>query len=216
MDSTILDTVTEFFSHYPLKRIKKGQVIIYGGEQPSGIHHITSGKVRQYDINYRGDEIVVNVFKSPAFFPMSWAINKNENQYFFETMTDVELRIAPADEVVEFLKSNPEVMYNLLSRLYSGVDGLQRRMAHLMGGSARSRVLYELIVECNRFGIIQEDGSCKLSVNENQLAQSSGLTRETTNRELAKLKQAGYIQRIGKDLIVKSIEDLQNELGNKL
>lgn len=216
MDDTILNVIDNFFSGYRTKRIKKGQIIIYAGDTPAGVYHIQSGKVRQYDINYRGDEIVVNVFKSPAFFPMSWAINRGENRYFFEAMTDVELQLAPADDVVDFLKAEPEVMYNLLSRLYSGVDGLQRRMAHLMGGSARSRVLFELIVECVRFGTPQEDGSYVLSVNGSELAKSSGLTRETTNRELSKLKTHGLITHQGKSLVVKNMKELQEALGNDL
>jgi len=216
MNTDVLATVTEFFSAYPIKHIKKGQVIIYGGEDPAGVYHIVSGKVRQYDIDYRGNEVVVNIFKSPAFFPMSWAINRGENKYFFDAMTDVELRIAPADTTVKFLRSHPDVMYDLLSRLYSGVDGLQRRMAHLMGGNAQSRILFELVIECSRFGILQDDGSYLLSVNETELAQSSGLTRETANRELAKLKQAGYIKHGSKGLIIEDIDSLHAALGNKL
>lgn len=216
MNDAILDSINNFFSSYPVRRIKKGQIIIYAGDAPAGVYHIQSGKVRQYDINYRGDEIVVNVFKSPAFFPMSWAINRGENRYFFEAMTDVELQLAPADEVVDFLKAEPEIMYNLLSRLYSGVDGLQRRMAHLMGGSARSRILFELIVECSRFGAPQHDGSYVLSVNESELAKSSGLSRETANRELSKLKTRDLIVHQGKNLVVKDIKELQEALGNDL
>jgi len=37
-------------------------------------------------------------------------------------------------------------------RVYSGTDGLIGRLAHLMAGTARSRVLYELLIECRRFG----------------------------------------------------------------
>jgi len=216
MNDVILSNIDAFFSRYRTKRIKKGQIIIYAGDAPSGVYHIKSGKVRQYDINYRGDEIVVNVFKSPAFFPMSWAINKGENRYFFEAMTDVELQLAPADEVVDFLKAKPDVMYDLLSRLYSGVDGLQRRMAHLMGGSARSRILFELIIECSRFGTLQGDGSYLLLINEGELAKSSGLSRETANRELGKLKSHNLVAHQGKALVVKGMKELQEALGNDL
>lgn len=216
MDDVIQKNIDNFFSHYRTKRIKKGQIIIYAGDAPAGVYHIQSGKVRQYDINYKGDEIVVNVFKSPAFFPMSWAINGGENRYFFEAMTDVELQLAPAAEVVSFLKTEPDVMYNLLSRLYSGVDGLQRRMAHLMGGSARSRILFELIIECSRFGALQAGGSYVLSVNESELAKSSGLSRETASRELSKLKAHNLIAHSGKSLVVKNIKELQEALGNDL
>lgn len=215
-DEKISKKIDAFFSQYPLKRFKKGQIVIYGGDEPSGIFHIISGKVRQYDINQRGDEIVVNVFRTPAFFPMSWAINKTPNKYFFETMTEVQLHHVPADEVVAFLKSDPDVMYDLLSRLYSGVDGLQRRMAHLMGGSAHSRVLFELIIECHRFGELQEDESYLLTFNESELAQRAGLSRETVNRELSKLKSNKLLSHHGKNLIVKSVKSLQEELGDEL
>lgn len=216
MDAVVLSTITEFFSHYPVKQIKKEQIIIHAGNEPRGVYHIVSGKIKQYDINYRGDEVVVNVFASPAFFPMSWTINKTENRYFFEAMTDVEVRIAPADDAVTFLKSHPDVMYDLLRRLYSGVDGIQRRMAHLMGGSARSRVIFELFIECSRFGTKNDDESYTLSINESDLAKNSGLTRETTNRELAKLKQAGYISHDGKHMTIKNINQLQSALGDTL
>lgn len=214
MDTTILSAIDKFFSRYQTKRVKKGQVIIYAGDTPAGVYHIQKGKVRQYDINYRSDEVVVNVFKPPAFFPMSWAINRSHNHYFFEAMTDVELQVAPADDVINFLKTKPEVMYDLLSRLYSGVEGIQRRMAHLMGGSARSRLLFELVIECSRFGTLQNDGGCILSINESELAKSAGLSRETTNRELSKLKS--LVAYKGKTLVVRSVDALQKELGTDL
>lgn len=216
MDEKVKKAIEQFFSKYPLKRFKKGQILIYGGDEPTAVFHLLSGKVRQYDINYRGDEIVVNVFKPPAFFPMSWAINKSHNQYFFETVTEVELRQAPADDVVSFLKTNPDVMYNLLSRLYSGTDGLQRRMAHLMGGSAQSRILFELIVECARFGDLQKDGSYVLSIKENELAQRAGLSRETANREVSKLKEKSLVTHKGQILSVTSLQKIQEELGDDL
>lgn len=216
MEEQVAKTIKKFFSNYPLRRYKKGQILIYGGDEPAGVFHLVSGRVRQYDINYRGDEIVVNVFQPPAFFPMSWAVNKSRNLYFFETATDVELRQAPADRVTEFLKDNPSVTYDLLRRLYSGTDGLQRRMAHLMGGSARSRILFELIIECARFGEVKKNGVCILAINESELAKRTGLSRETVNREISKLKQRGLLTHTGQKISVVGLKNLQEELGDDL
>jgi CRP-like cAMP-binding protein len=212
----IENTVKEFFSKYPQRHFKKGQILVYAGDDPDHIFYLVSGAVRQYDISDRGDEIVVNVFKPVAFFPMSWAINRTPNPYFFETTSDVELHVAPADDTVEFIKSNPEVMFNLLSRLYSGVDGLQRRMAHLMGGSARSRLLFELITECRRFGKLQDDGSTMISTSEIELAQRAGLSRETVNRELSKLKQNGAVYYTNKYISIPKVDTLTEALGDRL
>jgi CRP-like cAMP-binding protein len=172
--------------------------------------------VRQYDITSRGEEVVVNVFKPPAFFPMVWAINKIPNQYFFETSEPTEIKMAPANDVITFLKSNHDVTYDLLSRLYSGTESMQRRMAHLMGGSGRSRVLFELIVECKRFGKLQKNGSYVLEIHENELARRSGLSRETVNRELSKLKVVKLIGVTHKEISIKNLKQLKAELGDGL
>ncbi len=215
MSNTVLEEVGMFFSAYPLRLFPKGHILVHAGDNPAGVFHIVSGKVRQYDINDRGDEIVVNIFKTPAFFPMSWAINGGENRYFFEAMTDIEIRQAPAEDTVNFLKSHPDVMYDLLARLYSGVDGIQERMTHLMGGSARSRIIFELLLEHRRFGMPQNNGTHHLSINETQLAQNAGLTRETTNRELAKLKKLKLVAYHENTLIINDIKALQAALESE-
>ena len=216
MNTRVARKIEEFFAKYPLRYFDKSQILIYAGDEPPGIFHLVTGQVRQYDITDRGEEVVVDVFKSPAFFPMTWAINKTPNQYFFETAMPTEIRMAPAGDVVTFLKANHDVTYDLLSRLYSGTDGMQRRMAYLMGGSGRSRVLFELIVECKRFGKKQEDGSYILTMHEDELARRSGLSRETINRQLAKLKIMKLLDITHKEFIIKDLKQLEKELGSGL
>lgn len=216
MNTRVARKIEEFFAKYPRRYFDKSQILIYAGDEPPGIFHLVTGQVRQYDITDRGEEVVVDVFKPPAFFPMTWEINKTPNQYFFETAMPTEIRMAPAGDVVAFLKANHDVTYDLLSRLYSDTDGMQRRMAYLMGGSGRSRVLFELIVECKRFGKQQKDGSYILTMHEDELARRSGLSRETINRELAKLKTMKLLDITHKEFIIKDLKRLEKELGSGL
>ncbi len=216
MNTLVSKKIEKFFTKYPLKHFDKSQILIYAGDDPLGIFHLISGQVRQYDITEKGEEVVVNLYKPPAFFPMDWAINKTPNQYFFETSEPTVLRIAPASEVIEFLNANHDVTYDLLSRLYSGTTGMQRRMAHLMGGSGHSRVLFELLVECKRFGKLQTDGSYLLMMHEDELARNAGLSRETLNREIVKLKSLKLIDITHKEIIIKDLKRLEEELGSGL
>lgn len=144
--------VRAFFQGFPARKFDKDHILVHAGDDPPGVFYLEEGNVREYDISNQGDEIVVNVFKPPAFFPMSWAINRTPNQYFYTAESKIVVRRAPADEVVGFLKSNPDVTFDLLSRVYRGTDGLLRRMAHLMGSDARTRLLFELLIEGRRFG----------------------------------------------------------------
>lgn len=215
MDSKIQLKIEVFFRSYPLKNFKKGQVIIYADDAPQGVFFIESGDIRQYVISNSGDEVVVNVFKPPAFFPMSWAINRTPNEYFFETATEATLRIAPVEETIAFVQNNPTVLFDLLARVYRGTDVLLRRMTHLMKGNARTRTILELIIACQYFGKKQGD-TYIVEIPEAELAARSGLTRETISRELHKLHIKELIKVGHKHIIIKDLDQLQYNLKNGL
>lgn len=202
-----------FFSKYPQRAYPKGQILIFANENPEYIFYITEGRVRKYDISYRGDEVVVNIFKPPAFFPMSWALNHLPNKFFYKTETKTILHVVPCDDALRFLKDNPDVMLDLLSRIYRGMDGLFGRLVHLMSGSARSRLLYELIIECRRFGEKQSDGKVTLDISEVDMAARSGLSRETVSREIHKLKTVDLVSVSSKGIVVNDLKRLEKSLG---
>jgi CRP-like cAMP-binding protein len=120
----------------------------------------------------------------------------------------------PADDAKKFLVENPDVALDLLSRLYKGLEGVYGRLVHLMSGTARSRLLYELITECHRFGTMQADGSYLLKSTETDLAARSGLSRETISREMKGIKAKGWVT-VGKnEIVVKDISLLKAALGS--
>lgn len=215
MNTPAAKSVAEFFSHYPVRTFAKGEMLIHAGDQPASIFHIKSGRVKQYDISYRGDEIVLNVFSAPAFFPMNVAINHTPNDYFFEAESDVEVVAAPVDEVSSFIQAHPEVALDLLSRVYRGTDGLLKRLAHTMASSAKSRVMYELLIEARRFGT-QQGEAVSVDLSESDIGARAGLARETVNREIGKLKQAGLLSITNHRITLTNIDALAEAIGPEL
>ncbi len=212
----LADKIHDHFSRYPKRSYAKGQILIFAGENPQYIYYILSGKVRVYAESYRGDEVVINIFKSPAFFPMSWAINQTPNKYFYKTEEPTEVHLVPVDKAATFIKTNPDVLFDLLSRVYGGIEGLMGRMVHLMSGTARSRVIYELIIDCHRFGAADSRKGYALDATERDLAARAGLSRETVSREINKLKQEKLVEIRGHSLSVCNIQELEKLLGSEL
>lgn len=210
---SVAQKTEQHFSKYPKRSYQKGQILIFADESPEHIFYITKGRVREYDVSYRGDEVIVNIFKPPTFFPMSWAINDGTNKYFYKTEEATEVHIVPVDDSLKFVKDNPDVLLALLGRVYTGVDILEGRIVHLMSGSAKSRLQYELIIECRRFGKRNKDGSYTLAINEVDLAARSGLSRETISREMHKLKAEGLVSISAKGIIVKQLKTLEQKIG---
>jgi len=216
MPEEIADKIHKTLSQYPKRQYPKGQIIVFADESPEHVFYIVKGKIVKYDVSYRGDEIIVNIFKPPAFFPISWAVNGSHNSYFYKTDDETELHIVPAEDIVRFLKDNPDVMYDLIQRIYRGTDGMLARMVQLMSGTAKSRLLYELLIEARRFGEKQKDGSYKLKVSEVGLAARAGISRETVSREMQGLKDKGLVTIEPHSITVDSIQAIEKALGKEI
>lgn len=216
MSSSVTDTLLAQFSDYHPRRYNKRHILIYGGDVVSHVYYLEEGKVKQYAISRTGDELVLNIFKPGSFFPMSHAINRSPATYFFEAETDITVRQLPAEAVVEFVRNNPEVQFDLLRRVYMGTEGLLGRLEQLMSGNAGSRLIYELILEANRFSTKHEDGSCVIELSEKDLGARAGLSRETVNREIHKLKAANLITIQRSTIHIPSLQALKKHLDANL
>ncbi len=212
MDQAVNSKLEKFFTQYKNQQYRKGEILVRADDDPSGVFYLTKGQVKMYLISRKGDEVVLNIFKPIAFFPMSWAINGQKNLYYFEAMTELEVWRAPRDQVVAFVKNNPDVLYDLVGRLYRGIDGMMTRMAYLMAGNANARLISELIISSKRFGNAAEDGSLVVTLTEKDLGMQTGLTRETVSREMKVLKEKGIVSFQKNQLVVHSLALLEEEL----
>ncbi|OGG12751.1 hypothetical protein A3D77_06870 [Candidatus Gottesmanbacteria bacterium RIFCSPHIGHO2_02_FULL_39_11] len=217
MNNKIINKLDDFFEKFSFCRYKKGQILINAGEEPSGIFYLKNGTVRQYSLSKNGDEQTLTIYKPYSFFPLMHAINNIRNTYFFQATSDAELYKAPQRETIRFLKEEPEVMYDLISRLYQGIEGLLSRIEYLMFGSAYEKVIFTLLNLSYRFG---EENMSNLDVNlhitHKDIGSFSGLRKETISREMAKLQRKKILENKNHLIIIKDMERLQGELEGRV
>ncbi|MDL2341843.1 MAG: Crp/Fnr family transcriptional regulator [Patescibacteria group bacterium] len=193
MNQPITDKILAFFSDYRESDYAKGEVLVQAAQDPEGVSLLLEGAIEQYDITPEGNKVTVNTFRPLSFFPMSWAINGTPNQYFYAAMSPVKLKRVEADKAVVFLHDNPDVTFDLLSRVYKGTDALLQRLVITASGIASRRLLFELLLESYRFGEMIDDTTRVITIKQHVLAARSGLARETVSREIHKLANEGLI-----------------------
>lgn len=209
----IVDKLDTFFKKYPSFKFEKGSILIRAGDDPPGIFYLQQGKVRQYTISKQGDEQTLNIYKPISFFPMMWAINDTHNLHYFEAMTPVSIFRAPKEDVLTFVKKEPDVMFDLLRRLYKGMEGLLIRMEYLLSGNAYAKLITILLISARRFGVESAEGTrIELRHTEKDLATQAGISRETVSREIQILKNKGLLVYNRKSLIISDIAKLEEEL----
>lgn len=203
MDASVQNKLEKFFSKYKFIKYKKGEIILRAEDPPSGIFLLKEGIVRQYAISPKGDYLTLNIYRPVSFFPVAFFINNSQNNYYFEAMTPAFLWRAPGEEFLKFIKKEPAVMFDLLKRIYTGLEGLFSRMENLMVGDVKSRLLVELLIYARRFGIKANKGTAiNLKLTQKDLAAQVGIARETVGRIMKDLKNEKLISLRGRKLIL--------------
>ena len=118
MDENVSNKLNAFFTNYRASTYKKGEIFLRAGDNPNSVFYLKEGRVKKYAISHKGEEVVVNIFRPISFFPMDLVFTGEENSYYYEAITDCKVWKAPPEEVKEFLKSEPDVLYDLLSRVF--------------------------------------------------------------------------------------------------
>lgn len=138
------------------------------------------------DANFEnGMEVTFNIFKPGSFFPMPWAIAEIENSYSFVSMGPSELWRAPKEDFLIYLKSNPEITFDLTRRLLVGINGVLIGMKNVIKGSAREKVAWAILMLVKR--------KINLKFTHQDIARIAVVTRETASVEIKKLEKEGII-----------------------
>ena len=199
-----------YFSQFPSQSLERSHLITRAGENPEGIYFLESGFIRQYIVNQNGEEMTMNIFKPMSFFPIPYALGVYNTEYFFETVNKASVRVSPKEDLIVFLKKEPDILLDLLRRIFIGLEGIMGRMEHLMSGKAEAKLIAVLLVCAKRFGATTSEGiTINIRLTHKDLASQSGLSRETVSREMNSLKERGILDYSSSEITIKDINCLQ-------
>ena len=205
-----------FYKQFVTREYKKGEMLIRADDDPQGIFCLTKGYVRQYTISKLGFELTLHILKPISYFPMVWAINGTPNLYYFEALTPVEVGRAPRDQVVNFIKDKPTVIFALMSELLEDYAETLTRVEHLVFSDAYRRVISVLLYIAKHFGEEQGTGVIvHYRFTQQDIATLVGVARETASNEIVKLEKKGLIKNIDHSILIESIKNLETELASK-
>ncbi len=214
MESVSTTLVQEFISAYSKKKYAAAQTILHADEQPSSLFFLEEGIVRQFSTSVEGTEHTLNLYKQDTYFPLSWALNATPNRYTFEAVTACTIRSVPVSELLTFLHTQPTVVFELLQRVFKGLDGMLLKMEQQTTGDAYTKLVVSLILLARRFGTATSDGiSVSLHLTQNDLAAHAGLTRETVTRLLLKLKSKKILTHKNQSIAIHDLTKLEAELS---
>lgn len=211
MKSELQQKINRFLTSYKPVKFLKGEIIIRGDDEPTGVYFIDKGFVKMSSLSEDGRETAINIFKPNAFFPMTWAIGNIKNTYYFRAISPVIAYRVPKEELLNLLVSNPEILLDLTSRVLIGMDGLIYNLRSMLNVSSIKKVAIVIKMLSNRFGVTNENNEIEISINmtHQDISHFAGIARETASIALLKLKEKGVIRQKDKKIIIPDLKKLE-------
>lgn len=184
-------SMVDFVSNYPLKTYAKGEMILLKDEVPNVIYLVESGTVKAFDINQDGNEQIVSIYAATDLFPVSYLfLTIKKSQFFYTALTACSVRLVPRGEFMNYFESNVVYMRNLCIKLAKYLMSTTARITALGQPRAIKKVALRLLHMPDQLGINKRPHkpNLKLVITQQEIADSIGLTRETTAIELNKLR----------------------------
>jgi CRP-like cAMP-binding protein len=206
----------DFLKQYHVKRFSKGELILVQGEVPTCMYVIKTGVVKTYNLTSAGEEKPIMYDIKDEMFPIGWIYKKLKYaQYYYEAFTDCELYCISREDYTDFIRKNPDELYDVFSHFVGRYINYQMRINALEQSKANSKVINTLHFLCLRFGrdIKPDVVRIELPFTQQDLANLMGLTRETTGIELKKLQRQGILTYKKQYYLVKTdkLNDLLDE-----
>ncbi|MBI2595813.1 Crp/Fnr family transcriptional regulator [Candidatus Daviesbacteria bacterium] len=209
MHPKVQTLLLSFFSKYRLKTFARGKQVI--NPKSKKIFFLTKGAVRMFSA-LNDNRLTLNIYKPYSLFPMSLILRNIQDKYSYDALSEVEGYFAPKTYFKKFLKNNPDIMLDLLKRIYLGLDGFFQRVEVLLLGDAYLKIITHLIIYSKRFGKnINGKVTFDYSPTHEQLAYQAGLARESVTKEFKKLRDNNLIGYVGKKLFIYDLSKLEEE-----
>lgn len=197
-DRVAVNYLHAFLERHATRTFKKKEIIVFQGEAPRQAFIVKSGIVKAYNLSVGGDEKPVAFYEADSVFPASWVYGKTASAtYYYEAFTpEVEVYMVDRDVFADFIRKRPELLYQEMERLLTEQLGSSIRLNALQHSRASDKLIYTLHYLALSHGRPVHDGKIELTLDltHQDLANLTGLTRETAATELNKLKKEGVIE----------------------
>ncbi len=182
------DVVTDVLKRSIVKRFTRGQALFDHGDPAHSVFIVLDGWVKLYRITPNGSEAIVGVFTRGHSIGEAVALQHDRYPVASEAATDCEVMQIAATDLVNTMRSRPEVCIAILSSTFAHLHALVEEIEQLKAQSGAQRVAQFLLSLCPC-----ETGSCTVSLPFDKIliAGRIGMKPESLSRAFSRLRDHG-------------------------
>lgn len=219
--STYSKHVDELFAGSRARTYPKNQLIHYQGDPLSHIYLIRDGFIKAYTILDSGDTRTILVLGPGDIFPLSFSSSMDWTnysiRYFYQTLCDTEVLVLPSEALKEKIDTDPEMLGTYMTYLSASNEAIMTQLEVMKNKKAIDKVEMLLPYLISKAGkkIKPDVYELQLKMSHQEIADLSGVTRETTTTLIKELETKGVIDQSHGRWIINT-KKLAADTGQKL
>ena len=189
-----------------------GSTLFMEGDGPHDVTVVESGDIKVVITAPNGHEVVLDVVGSGELLGELSAIDGAPRSATAIALTDCQITSIPVDRFLGYLQDHPTSMGALLTVVIGRLRQANRRQLEFSTADALGRVCARLDEMSTRYGVEEDDGSVRIDlvINQTELAQWCGLSREAVVKALRKLRQLGWVSSTEGTITIADRASLRN------
>jgi CRP/FNR family transcriptional regulator len=194
--SDLDDAELERFSHVAVPRsFPAGTRVFHEGDSSDACYIVKEGTFRVTREHTDGRAITLATLGAGEIFGELAMLDGDERSASAEAVTDGELLALPANDVRSLLARHPEIALKLVAGLVRRLRAANVRISRQSFQTVPSRVA-GILAQLSREAQDGEGEGQEVTIRMNQtdLAQLAGTSRESVSRFLAELERAGVVR----------------------
>lgn len=186
------DLLTSLKEDRNTNHYKKKQQIYSSGNRPDCLYYILQGKVKTYQRNDDGKELITGLYNEGDFLGYTALLEGGSYQDNAEAMEDTALAIIPHQDFEQLIGNNPEVLSRFVQLLAKNIAEKEHQLIALAYSSLRKKVAAALITLDHKYNTAQNN-DFEIDISRENLAAVAGVAKESLIRTLGDFRDENLI-----------------------
>ena len=188
--------------------IKKGEPIFQEGETLNGVFCIKDGVCKLSKLSSNGKEQILKLVKSGELLGQRSMISDESANLSAVALDDMQVCFIPKNEIIGFFNNNNQFSMNIMQSICGDLKDADDHMVNMAQKTVKQRLAETLLYLEENFGE-NDDGTLKIQLSREELANMIGTATESCIRLLSDLNKNDYIEIVGKKIAIKDKNKLK-------
>ncbi len=181
---------------------KRGQIIFYEGNRPSGLFCVFKGKVKIYKSSESGREHIVRLAKNGDVLGYRSLLSGELYSATAEALEETTVCHIPYASFMQILAEDHQLMNRLMQLLTHDLREAEERMVELSQLPVRERLAQTLLMLSSTFGTKDDGATLDIQLTREDLANIVGTATESCIRLLSEFRKERLVTLSGKNIVI--------------